>query len=805
MIGKLTIDKSSMNISYFLYTIKIISAHDGKISRRDFVKEMADFVGVPAIQNNKENRTAYNKSKLPRYFGFVDIVAGADEINFLVLTHRGRILSEYIEDGGNDKEAANRYYIAKEHRADFIDLIFDSVIFDSFGKNNSGAEQSNTDVEPPKVVFKTILELGKATAEEICYVMFGLNRGVFSSFDEAIDKIKDNRLNTLHDYSDVTDEWGITNIVHDCKIINIFTDNNISLLASERDEGNGKIYYQLSQALGESHKEQIRTIRAVYEPLKLFAYTDGNSETVEAWVNGAVLGRVSDNSQIIRCGSTSSSTLPLCYTEGDGDFVPGAFEKAVLSAFQNEKKNIYLVVENITEASFFGTLAGNSVLLSRIDDFQSEWHGWSKSAKNDVEFYRYLCLNSTRAKAILNENKVIIPSNLHIVGTVIMDNENRNTEFDYEFRRCLINTSKDTIPEKIEVDEKNRLEGGTNILLYGVPGSGKSWTIEHEYCKKGTNVERLVFHPDYTYSDFIGQILPDVDEEGQVSYKFTPGPFTNILNDAYTHPQEEFILIIEEINRGNAPAIFGEVFQLLDRKSEIRDTHDDGFPIGTSEYGITNANIAQIVYNDKRHKVRIPSNLSIIGTMNTSDQNVFTLDTAFQRRWEMRLIENNFEHVDRKLADATILDTGITWEVFCTEINKIIVGNNARMTSAEDKRLGAYFVHLQDLQYNPSMGNLSSGEYDNLRKEEQNGSIDSVGEVRLAEIRTALKQNRKFPEKVIKYLWDDAFKFNREIIFETSELQSLEQVIRAFMYAEKMDRFAMFKENVRNAFTNPEE
>lgn len=102
-----------------------------------------------------------------------------------------------------------------------------------------------------------------------------------------------------------------------------------------------------------------------------------------------------------------------------------------------------------------------------------------------------------------------------------------------------------------------------------------------------------------------------------------------------------YILIIEEINRGNAPAIFGEVFQLLDRKSEIRDFDDDGYPIGTSEYGITNANIAKIVYGDSKHKVRIPSNLSILGTMNTSDQNVFTLDTAFQRRWEMRLINES--------------------------------------------------------------------------------------------------------------------------------------------------------------------
>lgn len=353
--------------------------------------------------------------------------------------------------------------------------------------------------------------------------------------------------------------------------------------------------------------------------------------------------------------------------------------------------------------------------------------------------------------------------------------------------------------------EERRVSSGSNVLLYGVPGSGKSWTIEHEYCKKGTNVERLVFHPDYTYSDFIGQILPNVDEEGQVSYKFTPGPFTNILRDAYNDPEKEYILIIEEINRGNAPAIFGEVFQLLDRKTELREAEDDGYPVGTSEYGITNANIAKIVYGDARHKVRIPSNLSIIGTMNTSDQNVFTLDTAFQRRWEMRLIENNFEHVDRSLADAEILDTGVTWQTFCTEINSIIVGNNARMTSAEDKRLGAYFVHLRDLMYNDEMGNLSDGEYDALRKKEQSGTITETEKERLYKIRSAMKQNRKFPEKVIKYLWDDAFKFNREIVFETTTYQSLEQVIRVFMYAEKINRFSMFKENVRNAFIRDEQ
>ena len=351
-------------------------------------------------------------------------------------------------------------------------------------------------------------------------------------------------------------------------------------------------------------------------------------------------------------------------------------------------------------------------------------------------------------------------------------------------------------------DESTRRQTGCNVLLYGVPGSGKSWTIEHEYCKKDTKVERLVFHPDYTYSDFIGQILPTVDEDGQVTYKFTPGPFTNILREAYNHPMDEYILIIEEINRGNAPAIFGEVFQLLDRKVENRDADNDEYPVGTSEYGITNANIASIVYGDPTHKVRIPANLSIIATMNTSDQNVFTLDTAFQRRWDMRLIENNFDNVDPKLADAVILDTTVTWRNFCTEVNKIVIGNSVRMSSAEDKRLGAYFVHLRDLYYNNAMGDLSGGEYKALIQKERSKTLSDDEQKRLTTIREAMKQNRRFPEKVIKYLWDDAFKFNREIIFETAKYQSLEQVIRAFMYASKLERFKIFKENVRSAFVD---
>lgn len=351
--------------------------------------------------------------------------------------------------------------------------------------------------------------------------------------------------------------------------------------------------------------------------------------------------------------------------------------------------------------------------------------------------------------------------------------------------------------------ETTRLRCGRNILLYGVPGSGKSWTIEHEYVKPTSKVERLVFHPDYTYSDFVGQILPCVDEDKQVTYKFTPGPFTNILREAYLHPQDEYILVIEEINRGNAPAIFGEIFQLLDRKVN-NEGSSNNYPIGTSEYGITNAYIAKEVYDDPDHKVRIPSNLSIIGTMNTSDQNVFTLDTAFQRRWQMRLIENNFENVDPSFANMPILDTTLTWQKFCTEINKIIIGNGARTTSSEDKRLGAYFILKSDLVFDNNMGDLNDGTYDTLRKKESMNTITEEEKAQLATIRSAMMQNRRFPEKVIKYLWDDAFKFNQEVIFDKAQYHSLEDIIRAFLYSSGRDRLNIFSESVRGTFFNTE-
>jgi hypothetical protein len=187
-----------------------------------------------------------------------------------------------------------------------------------------------------------------------------------------------------------------------------------------------------------------------------------------------------------------------------------------------------------------------------------------------------------------------------------------------------------------------------------------------------------------------------------------------------------YYLVIEEINRGNAPAIFGEVFQLLDREE------------GTSEYGINNFDIARCVYGagKEEEEIRIPSNLTILATMNTADQNVFTLDTAFKRRWNMRNIENNISAC--KHANNQICGTAVTWGFFATKINNLIIDIGEGNLSSEDNRLGAYFVKAEDLQ-----------------------------------------DAQSFAEKVLMYLWNDAFKYDHDKVFKP-EYRTLEELLRGF-------------------------
>lgn len=344
-------------------------------------------------------------------------------------------------------------------------------------------------------------------------------------------------------------------------------------------------------------------------------------------------------------------------------------------------------------------------------------------------------------------------------------------KFTNRLRKLKIyNVDKVILDEELNSENNisQRVTGGTNILLYGVPGSGKSHKITTEYCNDESRMERLVFHPDYMNTDFVGQILPVVKENGDITYSFVPGPFTRILKKAIGNPTKHFYLIVEELNRGNAPGIFGEIFQLLDRDKN-----------GTSVYGINNSVIAEEVYGDKTKQIRIPSNLSLLATMNTADQNVFTLDTAFQRRWTMEMIENDVEASD--YAGYFIADSQYTWSIFNSVVNNQILETSNQTLSSEDKRMGAYFISSKILN------------------KEYIQELPSNDEQVLNEFN---EKNKRFAEKVLKYLLDDAFKFNRGALFNVNEFASLEAIIKHFTDNKNSgkQRFAIFINDIIDKF-----
>ena len=249
-----------------------------------------------------------------------------------------------------------------------------------------------------------------------------------------------------------------------------------------------------------------------------------------------------------------------------------------------------------------------------------------------------------------------------------------------------------------------KIQHPLQVMYYGAPGTGKSYRIASlikksypGYTEYDDNpyVFRTTIYRDYSYFDFVGNIMP-VTKEGKVSYEFVPGIFTTALCTALRTQDRniDVYLILEEMSRGDIASIFGDIFQLLDR--------DD---TGKSMYGINNKSIYEyLILNGvikAGHKIIIPSNLHIIGTVNTSDQNVNVIDTAFKRRFDFKYIGvdpipvdpipvdgKDDEYVNNFDIQFTNSDT-YEWVKLYQAINHIII-NDLRL--AEDKQLGPFFL-----------------------------------------------------------------------------------------------------------------
>lgn len=228
-------------------------------------------------------------------------------------------------------------------------------------------------------------------------------------------------------------------------------------------------------------------------------------------------------------------------------------------------------------------------------------------------------------------------------------------------------------------------------IYFGNPGSGKSYKVETD--TRGKKVFRTTFHPDSDYSTFVGTYKP-LSDGTSIRYTFVPQTFTNAYIEAYKDIDTPVYLIIEEINRGNCAQIFGDLFQLLDRRNDgyseypINADKDlrDYIRTELARYKGIDPDIESEGIEDG--KLRLPPNLHILATMNTSDQSLFPMDSAFKRRWDWEYVPIQYEGATSDQFTVTLSGKQFRWIDFLKAVNDRI----RRVTESEDKQLGNYFI-----------------------------------------------------------------------------------------------------------------
>lgn len=413
---------------------------------------------------------------------------------------------------------------------------------------------------------------------------------------------------------------------------------------------------------------------------------------------------------------------------------------------ENEIEQRISIFLNISiENNLFKLRHGNNDLY-----FQTEGIYKSLLAGNEVSLETDEVVGPTRILNSMLKEK-LVPW-LNFSNSILTVKE--NNDFNVKEYSDIVSTSLSIRDIKVDNNEESALKEEDNNsdekqlplqqITYGAPGTGKSHEIKKKTARK--SVIRTTFHPDSDYSSFVGAYKP-IWNGDKIIYEFRPQSFLNAYVAAWTHPGKNVALVIEEINRGNCAQIFGDIFQLLDRDKNGLSKYPIEADIDMQAY--LNKQFAEpnnFSTDDKKDAINdyykdhydtafddiksgkiltLPSNLSILCTMNTSDQSLFPMDSAFKRRWDWQYmpIKEAKLHWKIELSEKYVID----WWKFLKCINKVV----ADLTTSEDKQLGYFFC--QPDSFINSENKSDDDKYD-------------------------LITAKHFVDKVIFYLWNDVFK-----------------------------------------------
>jgi len=353
--------------------------------------------------------------------------------------------------------------------------------------------------------------------------------------------------------------------------------------------------------------------------------------------------------------------------------------------------------------------------------------------------------------------RVIVANSAKLIAVIKAFKESKDLRDKFDAS----NVKKFSFKEKQVIEPKFE---ASNTIYYGAPGVGKSFCIDQK-CNDENSI-RTIFHPDTQNSDFVGCLKPKMNGT-DVIYEFRAGPFTKAIVKAYNNHDKHIYLVIEEINRASSAAVFGEIFQLLDRNAAGRSV----YPIDLADPDMLEYIESKAPEAITNGQLRIPSNLSLFATMNSSDQAVMPMDTAFKRRWVFEYIPIDFSSCPMGSLSIPIRDNGeikVNWSDFAKSINNALIDNSI----PEDRLLGPWFLSPAELKTSELAQQALKGKvclylWDDVLRHGHSTVIFDVGIKNYGQLNTSFKRNNPiFNERIEHELLNVAITQVDEVIEE---------------------------------------